>query len=282
MKKIILTKGLPASGKTTWAKQYAEDNPDYIRISRDDLRHMRGKYWIPKQESIINDMVNQCILSALRADKNVILDATNLGEATCVQLSSLLNEHKIEAKIEIKDFTDIPFWECVERDRQRENSVGFQVIHRMWSKHLKPTRGESKHAKKLPQAFIFDIDGTLAKMSDRSPYDWTRVGEDELNIPVFKLYEALKDRYKIIIFTGRDGVCEPETRGWLCDNGINFDEFRMRPAGNTEKDAAIKKVMYKEISEKYEVVAIIDDRDQVVNMWREMGLTCLQVDYGNF
>ena len=280
MNKIILTKGLPASGKTTWAKEYCLKNPDFIRVSRDDLRHMRGKYWLPKQEKIITEMVDGCILSAIKAQKNVILDATNLGDQSKNHLKALLEENNLEAKIEYKDFTNVPFSVCVERDRKREDGVGFSVIHRMWDKHLRPKKVKNKSG--LQEAFIFDVDGTLAKMGDRSPYDWYKVGEDEVNEPVFKLYEALKEKYKIIIFTGRDGVCEKETREWLKRNSIEFDEFFIRPEGNTEKDSAIKKRMFDEIKNKYNIVAVIDDRDQVVHMWRETGLTCLQVDYGNF
>ena len=45
MKKIILTRGIPASGKSTWAKQKALKNPEHsVRINRDDLRNMSGKY----------------------------------------------------------------------------------------------------------------------------------------------------------------------------------------------------------------------------------------------
>lgn len=134
-----------------------------------------------------------------------------------------------------------------------------------------------------PEAFIFDIDGTLAKKGDRSPYDWSRVDEDTLNLPVFKIYQAVKRAgYKIIIFTGRDASCSEKTFSWLEKNGIDFDEILMRNEGNVEKDFIIKERMFQEIEPGFEVVAVIDDRDQVVSMWREMGLTCLQVDYGNF
>ena len=137
--------------------------------------------------------------------------------------------------------------------------------------------------KNKPKAFIFDVDGTLAKMSDRSPYEWHRVGEDALNVPVYLVYKALKEAgYKIIIFTGRDGVCKRETLEWLKKHEIHFDVLEIRKPHNTEKDHVIKKRMLDKIGGDYEILGVFDDRDQVVKMWRAMGLTCFQVDYGNF
>ena len=137
--------------------------------------------------------------------------------------------------------------------------------------------------KNKPKAFIFDMDGTLAKISDRSPYEWHRVGEDSLNMPVFYCYKALKEAgYKIIIFTGRDGICKPETLEWLEKHEIKFDVLEIRKPKNTEKDHVIKKRMFDGIKNDYEIVGVFDDRDQVVKMWREMGLVCFQVDYGDF
>lgn len=147
---------------------------------------------------------------------------------------------------------------------------------------------------KLPPAVIFDIDGTLAIRGDRSPYDWKKVGEDELNRIVFHHYMLWKKNIydkcpeghgrfaKIIIFTGRDACCEEETRKWLDENIIYYEHLYMRPEGNLQKDSLIKYQMLQNIKDKYNVVMVYDDRDQVVKMWREIGLTCFQVANGNF
>ena len=137
----------------------------------------------------------------------------------------------------------------------------------------------------LPKAIICDIDGTLAKMNGRGPFEWMRVGEDIVNSPIrhiVNLYQG--SGHTIIIFSGRDGVCEPETRDWLADNFIGYNFLFMRPKGNNEKDAIIKRRLFDEhIAGKYDVQFVLDDRNQVVDMWRkDLGLTCLQVDYGDF
>ncbi len=96
----------------------------------------------------------------------------------------------------------------------------------------------------LPKAIIVDIDGTLAKMNGRSPFDWSRVGEDKVNEPVKAVVMAMKKTHIIIIFSGRDGVCRTETINWLNDNRIHYNKIFMRDEGNNEKDAIIKRRLF--------------------------------------
>lgn len=142
----------------------------------------------------------------------------------------------------------------------------------------------------LLDCIIVDVDGTVAIMGERSPYDWHRVGEDTVNEDVVTFLNGflsgtknLSRRVRVVIFTGRDGSCEKQTRDWLKDNAIFFDELYIRPEGNTEKDSIIKERLYKEkIEGRYNVLFVLDDRTQVVKMWRNLGLTCLQVADGDF
>lgn len=137
----------------------------------------------------------------------------------------------------------------------------------------------------MKKAIIVDIDGTLAKMNGRGPFDWMRVGEDSVNEPIrhiVNLYQA--SGHEIILFSGRDAVCRSITIDWLAGNLVGFNQLHMRPEGNNEKDAIIKRRLYDEhVNGKYDVQFVLDDRNQVVDMWRkDLGLTCLQVDYGDF
>jgi hypothetical protein len=138
----------------------------------------------------------------------------------------------------------------------------------------------------MKKCIIVDIDGTLAIRGDRSPYDWSRVSEDTINkavrLIVNSYHEVNPDR-DIFIFSGRDGNCFPDTEKWLHQNFVIFDHLYLRPEKNQEKDSIIKERMFNDhILGKYEVDFVLDDRDQVVKLWRSLGLTCLQVDYGNF
>jgi len=145
-------------------------------------------------------------------------------------------------------------------------------------------------------AIIVDVDGTLADMRGvRGPFEWDKVHLDRPHQDVIELVRDLAEadtdngaggfiyKYKIIITTGRDGVCEEATKEWLLEHGINYDEFFIRPEGDFRKDNIIKSEIYMDhIRPKYDVKFVIDDRDQVVEMWRSLGLRVLQVAPGNF
>lgn len=137
--------------------------------------------------------------------------------------------------------------------------------------------------------WICDIDGTLAVMGDRSPFDWQRVGEDTPNKPVVHLVESLLlagDR--VVFMSGRMEQCRRQTEIWLCANisGVfipDGQQLFMRPDEDYRPDAVVKRELYeKYVKPDYDIVGVIDDRNSVVRMWRDLGLTCLQVAEGNF
>lgn len=135
-----------------------------------------------------------------------------------------------------------------------------------------------------PLAIIVDVDGTLALRGDRSPYDWSKVGLDTVNEPIADIVRAYDLRSVfVLVVSGRDGSCVNATGAWLRRYDIPFDRLFMRPAGNTEKDSIIKKRIFDDmIRDKFDVLFVLDDRNQVVEMWRSLGLVCLQVAPGNF
>ena len=134
----------------------------------------------------------------------------------------------------------------------------------------------------MTDAYIFDIDGTLAIRGDRSPFNWSKVGLDTVNEPVRKVLDRLEVDFAIIILSGRDGVCKKETEDWLKLHKIKYEELHMRPENNTEKDSIVKNRIYDDVKNRYNIVGVFDDRNQVVEMWRSLGLTCFQVAEGNF
>lgn len=282
MKKVILTKGLPASGKSTWAKSMVKKNPgSYKRINKDDLREMLDcSHWSKGNEKFVLHMRDTMILAALEDGKHVIVDDTNFNPIHEKNIRELV--HSL-AQVEVKKF-DVDVDECILRDAKRENSVGEKVIRDMYNKYVRVEVPPVKYIAGAKNAIIVDVDGTLAKMRDRGPYDWDKVRNDDLHAEIADLVLMYYQRsYRVIVVTGRDGSCENETQQWLSRYGIPYDEFYIRPAGNTEKDSIIKKRIYDEhIKGKYNIHVVLDDRDQVVKMWRSLGLRCLQVADGNF
>ncbi len=66
----------------------------------------------------------------------------------------------------------------------------------------------------IKQAWIVDLDGTLALRGDRNPYRWDRVGEDEPNVPVIVATQAIAAHPSapaIVLVSGRDESCRRQT-----------------------------------------------------------------------
>jgi hypothetical protein len=135
------------------------------------------------------------------------------------------------------------------------------------------------------KAIICDIDGTLADMGKRKPYDFEKVDQDQVKHATAEAVRVFHTaEYRIILLSGREDASKTKTIAWLKANDIPYHELHMRRSKDFRKDSIIKKELYEaHIKNKYEVLLVLDDRDQVVKMWREeLGLTCFQVDYGDF
>jgi hypothetical protein len=188
------------------------------------------------------------------------------------------------AEIKIQPF-DCDVEECIKRDLARPRSVGEKVIRDMYDKYLKLPQEVYRPIPGLPSAIICDIDGTLAKMVSRGPHDYDKVGEDEVHqeiVDIVRRWYSITGNH-VIITSGRPESCMGLTSDWLTANGIPFDRLFMRPNGNVENDAIVKRRIFEEnIRLYFKVIFVLDDRDRVVNMWRSLGLRCLQVAEGRF
>ncbi len=133
-------------------------------------------------------------------------------------------------------------------------------------------------------AILCDLDGTLALLVRRGPYDTAKCELDELNEPVAHIlatYHAAG--FRIVLVSGRENRFRPHTERWLDRYGVKYDELFMRRTKDYRKDAVIKREIYdNQIRDRYDILFVLDDRNQVVEMWRELGLTCLQVADGDF
>ena len=135
MSKLIITRGLPASGKSTWAKQWVLEDPEHrVRINQDDIRLMLGKYWVPSREKLVQEIQFDAILEALSRGFDVVIDNTNLNNKVLDQFNRLIKTFE-DYEIEYKDFFDTPLSVCIERDKNRDLQVTEKVIRSFYNNY---------------------------------------------------------------------------------------------------------------------------------------------------
>lgn len=280
---VVITIGLPASGKSQLARKLAAASEGTIReVTKDELRELeqapqgrRAKErWVVAQR-------DRNVLEALQDEASIIVHDTNFNPAHARQLGRIADAAGVR-KVAL-DFTSVSVDECVRRDARRSQHVGSEVIWRMWQEHLyTPPAGSSESH--LPRAVMVDIDGTLARMTGRGPYDWERVGEDQ---PIAHIVELVRELAhggsQIVYMSGRDEQCREQTTQWLDKHvGVSGPLF-MRAAGDGRKDSIVKLELYRaHVEGRWKVRFVLDDRDSVVLAWRCAGLPVLQVEYGTF
>lgn len=308
MVKVIVAKGIPASGKSTWAKdEVRRGRGTWKRVNRDDIRAMIdcGVY-SPDNEKLVLKVRDLIIQNSVKNGINVIVDDTNIKDRgkNFSDICSIVEPLNINAQVIEKPFY-IDVEEALTRDAVRPAPVGEKVIRTFWKeaggnqfKFYKPKvetflvsndaadKGQIKHDPKLQNALICDLDGTLALLNGRNPYDASNCDEnDSINIPVAETVRAyFKMGYAILFCSGREDKYKPQTirfiEKYLPD--MQYALF-MRQSGDRRKDSIIKDQIFKEnITGKYNVLFALDDRNQVVEYWRSRGLTCFQVAPGNF
>ena len=295
MKTIVILKGLPASGKSTYAKELVQNNPGkYKRINRDLLRQMFDNDHLSNgNEKFIRKVRDQLIVAALENGKHVIVDDTNLAAINEKKIRDIAKEYRAstgqEISVRIKSF-DVDVEECIRRDALRAKPVGRAVIEKMYREHFLNTQvsRDPKYREQdpnLPKAILCDLDGTLALMNGRNPFDASSCENDLPNSPVVNLVKQYANAgFKIILLSGRVDRYMAQTKKWLEKYGIPYDDLFMRKDGDNRKDAIIKRELFESnIEKRYTVEVVLDDRNQVVNMWRlELNLPCFQVYYGDF
>jgi len=144
MARLLATRGLPGSGKSTFARRWvAEDPTGRYRVNRDDLRamghdstHVKASKDSPGTERIIVAARDAMVVSLLRRGIDVIVDETCLPEKVLRDLRRLAD--RAGAGFEVVDFRHVPVEVCVARDSQRTGTarVGEDVIRGMWERHL--------------------------------------------------------------------------------------------------------------------------------------------------
>jgi len=139
---------------------------------------------------------------------------------------------------------------------------------------------------------IFDIDGTLADISERAhhvrtkPKNWNAfnagMAQDKAIHSMVRLCNILyASGIHIVLCSGRNEKNRPETVEWLSRQGVNYHELLLRKDEDFRSDAIVKREILGTL-DKSNVLFVVEDRSRVVEMWRSEGLVCLQCAPGEF
>jgi predicted kinase len=306
---LLILRGLQGSGKTTFARKWVAEDPDWrFRVNRDDIR--KAGYDLlwglshHMEENVSLSEVAQTE-AALKAGLSVVIDATNFRAQVLRNWFAIANKLNVPYRVHDLDTT---LEECIVNDMNREKKVGEDVIRDFHSRFVKkgkfpaipedpkdvPLGQEYIPNPDLPKAIWVDVDGTLAeRVHDganqpvRGPFDESRVMEDAPIPHIVDLVRTLHQAgYKIVIMSGRTDGCKDLTEQWLIEHAIPYDDIFMRRTVEDKgrKDSFVKHdLFWANVAPKYNVVFCLDDRQQVVDFTRDiLKIPVLQVQPGDF
>ena len=299
MAKLTILRGVSGSGKTTYALQQ-----NALVVSRDSIRaaffgsadqdyHNVDKSVLSEREKTVTIVQDSAISAGLSVGKDVVVDNTNTEWKFVKSIAKIGYRHN--AEVEIKVF-DVPLAEAKRRNKHRAllggRFVPDAIIEQQHSR-LQGTKDRTLDAPVIPEpysgtpgkpeAFLFDLDGTTYHMGDkRGPYDHN-VDVDDPDPVVQEIVSVLALVYTPIAMSGRVEATREKTEFSLNRDGVPYEKLFMRKDGDMRPDNIIKAELFDEfVRDNYDVKFVLDDRQQVVDAWRSMGLKCLQVEPGDF
>lgn len=298
MKTLVLPVGPPGSGKSTLAREFEEKG--YLRISQD----VSGRQHLAIFEKAISE------------GKDVYVDRLNFTKDQRTRYLSLAKANGYTTGIIV---LHVPYNVCYERCMARQDhetikdhKAASSALNMFFSKYERVEDSEADvverrgHEGLKPLAVIFDLDGTICDVEHRRHFvnkpkgekkDWVGffkgMTEDKPNGPVVQLARSLSAHYSIVFCSGRPDNYRKETLNWLEQyNLLHLPDpyivnvhapLYMRLRNDSRQDDIVKEILLDfEILTRYKPAFMVDDRDQVVAMWRKRGYTCFQCAPGDF
>ncbi len=299
MSKLIICRGIQGSGKSTFAKEWAKEDPkNRVRFNWDDMRNMMGEYWVPERENtgIMKTLRASFLNEMMQKGWDIIIDNMNLNPKDWEFYEGVVKSFNettsgIKYEIEYKDFFT-PVEECIRRDAMRPNPIGEQVIRATWKRYRHfiickeiedKFYGTKTYDKDKKDCIVVDMDSTLCVNLTKRPFytdDWAdKCLYDTPLIGPISIVRAQKmtGTCDVIIITGRSEEGRTQTEEWLKTYNVPYDRLYMRGTNDfTKGDAFKEKILKTFILPKYNVLFAIDDDDKCVKMFRNNGLICLQ------
>ena len=299
MNKLIICRGIQGSGKSTWAKAWAIEDPTHrVRFNWDDMRNMMGEYWVPERENtgIMKTLRASFLGDMMQKGWDIVIDNMNLNPKDWEFYEGLVKTHnqtfpQLQYEIEYKDFFT-PVEECIRRDAMRPNPIGEAVIRATWKRYrhfiiCKEIEDKFYNMKTYDatkrDCIIADMDSTLCVNLTKRPFytdDWKEklIYDTPLAGPISILRaQKMTGTCDVIILTGRREDGRTQTEEWLKTYNVPYDRLFMRGVNDfTKGDAFKEKILETFILPKYNVLFALDDDDKCVKMFRRNGIICLQ------
>lgn len=298
--KLLMLKGLPRSGKSTWAKEWVLTSGNWCRVNKDSLRTMlHADKWTPQNEKATMKAQDAIVRTLLASGKNVVVDDTNLGDYHHDRWSNIAKE--VGARFETKEFyADIA--ELVLRDEKAEEQRGRHVIEKLALQY--------RHLKFEDDSIVIcDIDGTIADCEHRKHHlmgekkDWNGFFSEMIADGLIESTQELLMNFvdagkKIIFVSARPEKYRKVTEDWLWkhyiypvrsasfetaafdDPVIGYEALLMRPDGDSKDDTIVKQAILDTYFDKNTIHCVVDDRPSVLRMWAANGLTTIDVGKG--
>lgn len=279
--KAILTIGVSGSGKTHWATQQKMHV-----IPRDDIRReilgldYKTNLWdhwkfTKKAEREVTKRQHNQIQEAAANNEDIIIADTNINPKTREKLTAMLQElgYDVEEKV-----FKTSIWNCLANNFDRVDEVSENVIWNQW--YSLNTQGFlDEDIIPTNRVVVCDIDGTIAAMGGRSPYDYSKLSLDTVRDEVAQAVLGLCERMdaELVFVSGREIISRRETYDWLSSKVTTEFTLFMRPLKDNRPDTEIKREIYETFLEDKDIVAVFDDRPCVVDMWNDLGLTVFAV-----
>ncbi|MCP6727337.1 MAG: AAA family ATPase [Patescibacteria group bacterium] len=306
-----MMKGLPASGKSTRAREIMEKRGNLVRLNRDALRQMlHFNKWTGNNEKITMKVQRAMAKELLLNNVNVIIDDTNLGKSHRERWENLCKE--VGAKFAMENLSkNIDLKELFDRDISRRNpieisdikvsgaNVGRHVIVSLGIQH--DMIGYRNFGDGRKKWIVCDIDGTIADLHHRLHFvkgvevkNWkeffNHMSEDTVIEDVRDtIIKSMKQGYPIIFVSGRPDSHRDITKEWLENvafkdikfvEGEDYATILMRRSIDHREDTVVKEDILKNYLKPENIHMVFDDRPRVIKMWESHGLTVVDVGPG--
>jgi len=283
---MIILKGLPACGKTTYAKEYIEKNPNTMRVNRDSLRKMLFfSEFTPKREKTVVSLGKEFVRLIAGNGYDVMIDDTNLNPEIEEMWKEIGESLKMEVEVYMVEEA-ISLERLIIRDARRDESVGSHVIKNMAFRYKMYGYG-------LTPVIICDIDGTLCDITHRLHYvqgeqkDWdgffSQMHKDTPRLEIInQVKKFINKGFEVVFVSGRNEKYREFTERWLLEHDLWAMRtiLLMRPEHDRRPDDLVKESIYQQYLANKDVCLAIDDRPRILRVWEKHGIQVSDVGPG--